>query len=103
MVGIGGIGMSALARYFLAQNWTITGSDLAPSSITRALSKLGIRVKIRHKISNIVKSIDLVIRTAAVPLTHPEIEEAKRLHIPIQTYPEALGEITKKYEAIAIA
>ncbi|MEK7479356.1 MAG: UDP-N-acetylmuramate--L-alanine ligase [Patescibacteria group bacterium] len=103
MVGIGGIGMSALARYFLAQNWAVTGSDLAASSITRALSKVGIRVKIGHKSGNFVKGTDLVVRTAAVPITHPEIQEAMRLQVPVQTYPEALGEITKKYETIGVA
>ncbi len=103
MVGIGGIGMSALARYFLAQNWAITGSDISASAITRALAKIGIKTKIGHKISNVVKGTDLIIRTAAVPANHPEIQEAERLGIPVQTYPEALGEITKKYETIGIA
>ncbi|MDP3725006.1 MAG: UDP-N-acetylmuramate--L-alanine ligase [Nanoarchaeota archaeon] len=103
MVGIGGIGMSALARYFLAQNWAVSGSDLQSSSIIHGLSKLGIKVKIGHKISNVVKGTHLVIRTVAVLLTHPEIQQAERLGIPVKTYPEALGEITKKYETIGVA
>ncbi len=48
-IGIGGIGMSALARYYMAQNWAVSGSDLARSSITDELIKEGVKVNLGHK------------------------------------------------------
>lgn len=102
-IGIGGIGMSALARYFLAQNWAVSGSDMIDSSITRNLAKAGIRVKISHRKSNLSPSTDLVITTVAAPRTNPELIEAKRHKIPVQTYPEALGSLTDRCKTVAVA
>ncbi|MEK7077040.1 MAG: Mur ligase domain-containing protein, partial [Patescibacteria group bacterium] len=51
-IGIGGIGISALAHWFLAKKWAVSGSDIAESSITRELRKEGVRVKIGHKRAN---------------------------------------------------
>ncbi|MFA7581749.1 MAG: Mur ligase domain-containing protein, partial [Candidatus Paceibacterota bacterium] len=102
-IGIGGIGTSSLARYFLAQNWLVTGSDAVNSVITQELAKDGIEVKISHKKSNLPKNAHLVIHTAAMPADNPEFKLAEELGIKIQTYPQALGELTKKYKTIAIA
>ena len=102
-IGIGGIGTSSLARYFLAQNWLVTGSDAVNSVITQELAKDGIEVKIGHKKSNLPKNAHLVIHTAAMPADNPEFKLAEKLGIKIQTYPQALGELTKKYKTIAIA
>jgi len=102
-IGIGGIGISALARYFLAQNWLISGSDAFKSPETEEIRKDGINVKIGHKKSNISRDLDLVIYSQAIPSDNPEILYAKRLKIPLKTYPEALGELTKKYKTLAVA
>ncbi|MDD5099298.1 MAG: UDP-N-acetylmuramate--L-alanine ligase [Candidatus Colwellbacteria bacterium] len=101
-IGIGGIGMSSLARWFLAQNWLVTGSDASKSSITQELTKDGVRLKIGHKKENLSHKTDLVVASAAIPLDNPEMEAAKERGIKIQRYSEALGEVTKKYKTIAI-
>lgn len=102
-IGIGGIGISALARYFFSQNWAVSGSDASPSALTRELISEGIRVKIGHKASNLPKGTSLVIYSTAVPETNPERVEAVDRAIKAQTYPEALGELTRRYTTIAIA
>ncbi|MFA5052502.1 MAG: UDP-N-acetylmuramate--L-alanine ligase [Parcubacteria group bacterium] len=102
-IGIGGIGMSSLARWFLAENWLVTGSDAVESQITRELKKDGIKVKIGHKSVNLPEKADLVIYSAAIPLDNSELQKADNLDIKRETYPEALGELTKKYKTIAIA
>ena len=119
-IGIGGIGISALARWFLAlnrksavgrlifdidlaQKWRISGSDIAPSKITQELTKEGIKVKIGHKKSNLDPKTALVIYNQAIPAQNPELKEAKKRNIPVFSYPEAIGELTKKYKTIAVA
>ncbi|MEK7180745.1 MAG: UDP-N-acetylmuramate--L-alanine ligase [Patescibacteria group bacterium] len=103
-VGIGGIGISALARWFLAQNWAVTGSDLTDSQIIRDLIKSGIKVKIGHKTANLPKkSPNMVIYSAAVPKDNPELIEAVGRGIKPLSYPEVLGCLTKVYKTIGIA
>ncbi len=101
-IGIGGIGMSALARYFKAQNWAVSGSDLVHGRMTKELRKEGIRVKIGHKKANITRDISLIIYNRAIPKDSPELLAAKVLGIPTLPYAHALGAITKNYRTIAI-
>lgn len=103
-IGIGGIGVSALARYYLNLGHKISGSDLVETEITKALKKEGAEISIgKHKASNLKKDTDLVIYTLATEKDNPELKKAKRLKIRIKTYPQALGELTKKYFTIAIS
>lgn len=103
-VGIGGIGISALARWFLAQNWAVTGSDLADSSIITDLRKAGVKVKIGHKTANLPKKgPSMVIYTSAVSQSNPELIEARRRGIKPLSYPEVVGCLTEVYKTIAIA
>ena len=118
-IGIGGIGMSALAQYYLASGHQVSGSDLAPSEMTVLLRKKGARIFIgRHKPGNLPKSIDMVIYTPAAPNSNPELRYAhtlsasakgvsvsggKRYPLKILSYPEVLGELTKKYFTIAVS
>jgi UDP-N-acetylmuramate--alanine ligase len=102
-IGIGGIGISALARYYLAQGHEISGSDLASSEITRALEKFGVKIFIgKHKAKNLPKDADLVVYSPAVEEKNPELKKAKKLKIKCQSYPEALGELTKNHYTIAV-
>lgn len=102
-VGIGGIGVSALARWYNSQGWRVTGSDIESSELTCALAKDGIPVTIgEHKAENVPIGAKLVIHTAAAK-DNPEIHEAKRRKIKVRSYAEALGEATKKYLTIAVA
>src|SRR3989344_4918021 len=103
-VGIGGIGMSALARLYRSRGFRISGSDLERSEITDALGKDGIRVFTgKHTRANIAHSATGVVYTAAVRRENPEIREAKRRHIPVHTYAQALGELTRACRTIAVA
>jgi len=102
-VGIGGIGLSALARYFLAQNWPISGSDTVLSPEIRELRKEGIKVKIGHKKANISSETGLIIYSQAVLVDNPELLEGKRRGIPVKSYPEVLGGLTLQYKTIAVS
>jgi len=97
-VGIGGIGVSALAQYYLAKGHKISGSDLAASEITEDLKKKGANITIGKNTIN--RKADLVIYSPAVPLPNVkrQLSDVKTL-----SYPEALGELTKKYFTIAIS
>lgn len=102
-IGVGGIGMSALARYFLSEKWHVSGSDLSPSSITGELQKEGVKFFPNHKPSNISDEIQLVVYNNAITPDNPELRRAKELGLACRTYPEVVGELTKTYKTIAIA
>jgi len=102
-IGIGGIGISALARYFLYHKHKVSGSDVSSSEITDDLKKLGAKIFIgKHKPLNLSQNVDLVIYSPAVLENNPELKKAKDLNIKCKSYPEALGELTKKHFTIAV-
>ena len=102
-IGIGGIGISALARYYLTKGNQVSGSDLVASEITKALEKLGAKIFIgKHKAKNLPKSTDLVIYSPAVQENNPELLKAKRYKLKAISYPQALGELTKNHFTIAV-
>jgi UDP-N-acetylmuramate--alanine ligase len=103
-IGIGGIGISALAKYYLAKGHGVFGSDLVSSEITKALEKSGAKIKIgEHKAENLGKKIDSVIYSPAVNESNPEFKEAKKRNLKMQSYPKALGELTKQHFTIAVS
>lgn len=101
-IGIGGIGISALARWFLAKNWAVSGSDVVSSSITRELEKEGVKVKIGHKKAGLPPRADMVVFSEAIGHKNPELLEAKRRGIVPLSYPQALGCLTKTYKTLAV-
>jgi UDP-N-acetylmuramate--alanine ligase len=103
LIGIGGIGVSALAQYYLSKGHEVSGSDLAASEITDFLKKKGIRIFIGNFAKNIEKDFDLVVHSPAVKSDNPEYKKAKEFKIKTQSYPEALGDLTKEYYTIAVA
>lgn len=104
LIGIGGIGVSALAQYYLSKGHKVSGSDLVGSEITSFLKKKGIKIYIgKHKAKNLEKDIDLVVFSPAVKKDNPELKQAKKYKIKTTSYPEALGELTKQYYTIAVA
>lgn len=102
-VGIGGIGVSSLARWYLAQNWAVSGSDGSESIITQELRNEGVNVKIGHKTANLPAKVDLLIHSQAISPENPELKEALRRHIPCLSYPQAIGELTRQYRTVAVA
>lgn len=104
-IGIGGIGVSALAKYYLIHGHKVSGSDLVLSEITKSLKEKGINLFIgKHKEKNLPKDIDLVIYSPAVQKNNPELKAVfkQSLRPRVLSYPEALGELTKKYFTIAV-
>ncbi|MFA5431632.1 MAG: Mur ligase domain-containing protein [Candidatus Paceibacterota bacterium] len=102
-IGIGGIGVSALAKYYLEKGNEVSGSDLVSSSLTDDLIKKGARVFIGPNVAENIKDYNLVIHSPAVKENNYEMREAELKEIKIQSYPQALGELTKEYFTIAVS
>jgi UDP-N-acetylmuramate--alanine ligase len=102
-IGIGGIGVSALAQYYLQNKWQVFGSDLIKSEITENLKKIGAKIFIGENTKNIKKGIEKVIISPAVKEQNQELKRARELKIPVQTYPEALGDLSRQSFTIAIS
>lgn len=81
-IGIGGIGLSAIAEILLQRGYKVTGSDLKESEMTNKLQSLGAKVFFGHRREN-VEGADLVIYSAAIADDNPEIVRAKELGIPL--------------------
>jgi len=95
-IGIGGIGVSALAQYYLAKGHGVSGSDLVSSEITEALKKRGAKIFIgKEDPENLLKKFDLIVYSPAVKVGHRMSN--------FLSYPEALGELTKQHFTIAVS
>ena len=103
MVGVGGIGMSALAQYFKDHAATVTGSDREASLVTELLEKRGITVVIGQKAENVPADAELVVYSDSVPETNPERVRAKELDIPELSYFKMLGQISEGKKTVAVA
>jgi len=103
LIGIGGIGMSGVARILAAHSKTISGSDRAESPITNKLLEEDFAISIGEDTANIPADAELVIHTtAAKPAENLELLEANKRGLRVLSYPEALGEITKDKKVIAV-
>ncbi|MCC7004620.1 UDP-N-acetylmuramate--L-alanine ligase [Candidatus Nomurabacteria bacterium] len=102
-IGIGGIGVSAVAKMMILEGKSISGSDMSDSQIIQELIKSGVKINIGHKKENLPKNTDLVIYTIAITDENPELKEARNRGIRCITYPEALHEISKDKYTIAIS
>ncbi|MEG0642008.1 MAG: UDP-N-acetylmuramate--L-alanine ligase [Clostridium sp.] len=96
-IGIGGISMSGLAAVLLNNGYRVSGSDAKESEITNRLKSKGAEIYIGHKSTNI-NDVDLVVYTAAIPQTNPEIVEAKNSNIHLMDRAEFLGLIMKGHK-----
>ncbi|MCX6736174.1 MAG: UDP-N-acetylmuramate--L-alanine ligase [Candidatus Parcubacteria bacterium] len=102
-IGLGGIGVSAIARYFLAQGSKVSGSDRADFDQAKDLRKRGIKVFIRHDAKNLPAKMEAVVYSSAVPADNPEFSLAKEKGIPMFEYVEALGEIMKGKYGVGVS
>lgn len=103
LIGIGGIGISAIARMLCLRGKIVTGSDSSQSEITDNLAKLGIKIFIGQKANNIQKYTEVVIYTVAIGAENPELKEVRKRKITCLSYPEALGELSKNMFTIAVS
>ena len=101
-VGIGGIGMSAIAEVLFHQGFQISGSDKELSDITERLSELGIEIYEGHSSEN-VKDVDVLVYSAAVSLDNPEVQAAMEKNIPIVKRSEMLAETMRMKYGIGVA
>jgi UDP-N-acetylmuramate--alanine ligase len=102
LVGIGGSGMSGLARILLARGCRVSGSDLRHTEATQALARQGASIRTGHGAENLPARAELVVRSAAIGDDNPEIEAARRRGLRILKYAEALGELSREKETIAV-
>ncbi len=101
-IGVGGIGISAIARMFLLEGKSVSGSDAESSMVTDELIKAGATIFIGQRAENIPKDAELIIYTIAIGADNPELVEAKKRGIALLSYPEVLGLISKEKYTIAI-
>jgi UDP-N-acetylmuramate--alanine ligase len=100
--GIGGIGMSGIAEVLLNLGYTISGSDLKLSPTTDRLAQLGARIYEGHNAENVAGAKALVV-SSAVEESNPEVQEARRLQIPVIPRGELLAELMRLKYGIAVA
>ena len=102
-VGMGGIGMSALAQLFQHQGKSVSGSDREESPTTALLAEKGIDVCIGHDQCNIPADTELLIYSDAVPADNAERVRAREMNIPQTSYFEALGKVSAAMRTIAVS
>ena len=107
-VGIGGIGMSALARYFAVNGKKVAGFDLVQTDITNSLSQLGVDIHYQDSIDLIPNNFKdsqktLVVYTPAIPKEHSELHYFNQHNFKVLKRSEVLGEITKNSFCLAVA
>ena len=103
-IGIGGISMSGLAEILLNRHFTVTGSDMQSSDMTKHLEETGAKVVIGQKAENITDDIDLVVYTAAIHESNEEFAAAKNKGVPMMTRAALLGQIMANFaKSIAVA
>jgi len=101
ILGIGGIGMSAIAEILHAKGYTVQGSDQKDSANVRRLRAKGIRVFVGHDPVNLVGARFVVISTAVKP-SNPELEAARKRGLPIMRRAEMLAELMRLYATVSV-
>ena len=104
-IGIGGIGMSALAHYFVNQGARVSGYDRTKTELTTELEKVGVEISYDENIDTLkdLQNIQLVIFTPAIDSKNIYFEYFKKSQVPLLKRSQILGEITKPLDTIAVA
>jgi UDP-N-acetylmuramate--alanine ligase len=102
LIGIGGSGLSAIARVLLERGVAVSGSDRQDSALLQGLREAGARVYLGHQAEN-VQNADLVIRSSAVSEDNPEVQAARQRGIPVLKRSDYLEQLTSGYQTIAVA
>lgn len=107
-VGAGGIGMSAIARYFISRGMVVGGYDKTPSDLTRQLEKEGMLIHYEENVNLIPqacrqKESCLVIYTPAIPAEHKELQYFRKEEFEIQKRAQVLGTLTKEHKGLCVA
>jgi len=102
-MGVGGIGMSALARLLMHEGKHVSGCDGVSSQITEALEREGIVMHSEHNVDHVTEDVQLLVYTAAIDESHPELARARELGIPTLTYAQMLGVVSAGKRTVAVA
>ncbi|MFK7799982.1 MAG: UDP-N-acetylmuramate--L-alanine ligase [Aureispira sp.] len=102
-VGIGGIGMSALARYFCHLGCEVSGYDKVETTLTKQLVKEGMKVSYVDEVALLPSNIDLVVYTPAIPSNHQQLTYLREQGYPIKKRAAVLGLISKHKKTIGVA
>ena len=102
LIGIGGSGLSAIARLLLESGYVVTGSDRALSPLAADLQSIGVRVYVGHEAGQ-VSGADFVVRSSAIPDDNPEVQAALAAGIPVYKRADFLGKLMEGKIGIAIA
>ena len=107
-VGAGGIGMSAIARYFLKKGLVVAGYDKTPSDLTRQLQEEGMLIHYEENVDAIPEACKqkedcLVIYTPAIPEEHQELQYFRKNAFEIQKRAQVLGTLTKAHKGLCVA
>ena len=102
-IGIGGIGMSALAKYYLSKNASVSGYDKTVTALTKQMEEEGIQIHYEDSIDSLDKDTQLVVYTPAVPKDHKELNYYLLNNYEVIKRSALLGEITKSSFNICIA
>ncbi len=101
LIGIGGIGVSAVARVLLARGFQVSGSDVRESQLTQGLRDEGADVTIGHR-ADLVDGADLVVYSTAVPATNPELIAARERGVPVRHRAEVLGALLPAWRSVGV-
>ncbi|MGB2965593.1 MAG: UDP-N-acetylmuramate--L-alanine ligase [Anaerolineales bacterium] len=101
-IGIGGTGLSAIAKVLLEQGYRVSGSDLTASPLSEAVELAGGKVYLGHQAENILGA-DIVVRSSAVPEENIEVQEAKAAKVPVLKRAEFLERLLDGKEVTAVA
>jgi UDP-N-acetylmuramate--alanine ligase len=102
-IGIGGIGMSALARFFHQRGMKVSGYDKTPTQLTNELIREGISVHYEDNTDLLLKDADLVVYTPAIPATHKGLQFYRENGYEVMKRSEVLGMITRSLQNICVA
>lgn len=103
LIGIGGIGMSALARYFRQQGKEVSGYDRTQTPLTEQLETEGMNIHYRAHPAYVPCDVGLVIYTPAIPEDNRELSYVREIDVPVLKRAEVLGLIAAEYKSIAVA
>lgn len=102
-IGIGGAGMSGLAKILIETGINVSGSDLSNSKYVERLTQMGAQIKIGHQEDNVPDICDLVVFSTAIPESNPELRRSKERNLRIIKRGGLLGELMKLQRGIAVA